>query len=109
MSNIVDNRWSSKFILPEHNRALLNFEQTKKCKERPLLDEQQKEYLDYRINEAINTKKLIRITVYGEYEDRAIEGEITLVDLHKGQIVVKGNNGNEGISINDIMSIGVGI
>lgn len=76
----------SRMMLPEHVRAINEWRDQQKKKQRPIFDEQVSEELNYRIQLALVSKSQVTITVFGEYEDTRITGVVQEIDQLHGWI-----------------------
>lgn len=102
-SNMV---WEgSRFILPEHSKALHIYGHEKNRKSRPVFDEQEIEELNYRIQEAILTQTHAKISVFGEFDNTNIYGVIQSVDQQRQQLRVKVDDSFEHIDLKDILDL----
>lgn len=96
----------SRMILPEHRAALKQYNYEKQRIDRPMLDEQYLQDLEYMLKEAQQRGRLLRITVFGEFGSRTVKCKITSIDNYRGQLIVSSGYDSERISIKDIIGIG---
>lgn len=93
-------------ILPEHKAAIKQYNYENQRIDRPMLDEQLLQELEYMLQEALQSGRLLRITVFGEFGNRAVKCKINSIDNYKEQIIVSSGYDSERISIKDIIGIG---
>jgi hypothetical protein len=86
MTKQLDDMWTSKWVLPEHKVALIEDDRKQKCNIKPELDDQEIDIINKAVQDSFGMKRLVLLTLYGEYENRAVEGQIMRVDLQSKQI-----------------------
>lgn len=102
-------RWeSSRMMLPEHVQRLIQLQIEENRRERPELDEQQVEELGWQLQEAIESKAPVEITLFGEFRDRVIQGVVTRVDTQIMRVRVEYEDDEfEWVSVGDILGIDI--
>jgi len=93
MFNLGGNeRWKSKFIIPEHDSALQShFHHRDKFRgERPVLDEQEKEQIMRVLMESLGMRVTAEFQLYHKYEDLAVIGVVDRVDPYSRTFTVEG-------------------
>ncbi|TCS95104.1 YolD-like family protein [Hazenella coriacea] len=109
MSDILDRKnilWeSSRMFLPEHRQALL--EQHRKVTEYhpPELDEDQKTYMNYLLQEALETEKPILATFATQYSPQQFCGFIDHVDLLTQTIHLSNGTYKQLISFQKLLNV----
>lgn len=104
-SMTIKDRGQMKWValmLPEHRLGLERLKREEEEIERPLLDEQQLERLDYILAESLREKKRIQILVYEEKKMVSIEGILRDYSPVKREIRLEGER---SISLEAIMHI----
>lgn len=97
---------SSRMMLPEHKELIQQHQKQLNQKTKPELDEQEVEWLEHQIQEAIRQQSTIRFNLYNPYETRTVVGTIQKVDLHTQQLKLLTPNGDiEWFSLSDLVSI----
>ena len=93
-------RWeSSRMMLPEHREALIDHKRRSNIQPKPILDDQELQEISNAVYSSFIQKSLISLVLYGEYENRTINGIVQRVDPIRQQIRVNG----EWIKQTDIM------
>jgi hypothetical protein len=77
---IVLDFFTSKFILPEHRRALIDYQHEAKRKQRNEVDEQVLSELSQKISDAMCNQFEVTITVFDPFEDVKVTGYIQKLD-----------------------------
>lgn len=72
--------FSSKFILPEHKTALQEYRKETMKRSKPLLTEEEQQVIGEALRWSYHTKQPICITLFGEYQDRQLEGIVTRIE-----------------------------
>ncbi|TCS84457.1 YolD-like family protein [Tepidibacillus fermentans] len=95
----------SRMMLAEH-RQLLN-ERLKEAgrKEKPLLDEQQKEWIAQSISEAMVNDLEVIITLFEPYREKKIKGKIRKIDHQLRRLKVTVQEDYTWITMDDIMDV----
>lgn len=93
-------RWeSSRMMLPEHVEALLDHKRKSNIQPKPILDDQEMQEISNAVHSSFIQKTLISLILYGQYENRTINGIVQRVDSAGHQIRIDG----EWIKQEDIM------
>ncbi|MFH5187088.1 YolD-like family protein [Paenibacillus sp. TAB 01] len=98
----------SRFIMPQHREAAVIAAREELRQSRPLFDEQRIQDLSYAINEAINERSQVNISIFGEFGNTEEQGWISRIDQLKHQIRLEtGDRDFEWIKLEDIVDIQV--
>lgn len=92
-------------FLPEHKEALLQHKKEGQKKMKPEYDEQMLRLIGYTIHDAYKLKCRVKVTTYGEYEDREYNGVVTKIDQQLKRIKVENEDHFNWIKIDDILLI----
>jgi hypothetical protein len=93
-------RWeSSRMILPEHREAIIERNQKSNIQAKPVLDDQELQEISNAMYSSYIQKTLISLVLYGEYENRTINGIVQRVDSTNHQIRID----DEWVKQEDIM------
>lgn len=99
-------RWeSSRMMLPEHVQALVQLSINENRRERPELDEQQIEELSCQLQEAIESKTPVEITLFGEFGNRIVVGIVTRIDAQIMRVRVEYEKDYDWIPVGDILEL----
>jgi len=97
---------SSRMILPEHKEAWLIHQDKLLEKEKPILDEQEIQVIQGRINDSFHQRIRIRITVFDPIEDEVYEGIVSVVNTFLKEIKLVFADGEwKYINLDTIMSV----
>ncbi|MFW5434469.1 YolD-like family protein [Paenibacillus apiarius] len=94
---------SSRMMLPEHKEAYVRHQQSLERKRRPVLDAQEVEQIARAIAESIWNGTPIRLTVYGDWEERELIGTVVRFDKEQEQIKLQGTEEGEWIKFCNIV------
>jgi len=98
-------KWTA-MMLPEHKRMLRYLFEEVHRKEKPSLDEQKHEQLNYMLQKAMNAREIIEITYYENGRFRRIKGVVHNANMQKGKVqVVNEYSGIETLLLKDIIEI----
>jgi len=82
MSEVYDRgniKWTS-LMLPEHNQILEELWNENEKKEKPIVDEQELEEMNMKIQLAIHQDLPVKITYFSEHEYKVIEGKLKQIN-----------------------------
>ncbi|MFO7815524.1 MAG: YolD-like family protein [Halanaerobiales bacterium] len=96
-------KWTS-LMLVEHRKKLEELKESENNRERPDLDEQFYEVLNYRIEEAIEKNIEVKITYYKRKEYREITTHINKYDPQLKKLIIKDKRIKK-ISLKNIVEI----
>src|SRR5690554_5643228 len=84
-------RWeSSRMMLPEHVETILEHNRIIKGRKQPELDEQEVAAFIRLIRDSIISRKVIKISLFDEYEDLQVIGLVERIDEYRKMIKVDG-------------------
>jgi hypothetical protein len=93
-------------ILPEHREAWLIHQDKLQEKEKPILDEQEIQFIQGRINDSFHQRIRIRVTVFDPIEDKVYEGIVSVVNTFLKEIKLVFPDGDwKYIKLDTIMSV----
>lgn len=96
-------KWTT-LMLPEHVEALQNVFTEVECKEKPILDEQQKVEMDMQLQLALKDNLTVEITYFTDATYHTLRGKPVLIDV-QGRYL-KANNG-EKIKLDDLTDVNI--
>lgn len=97
---------SSRMMLPEHKELLQQHQKQLVKKTKPILDQQEIEQLEKKIQEAIHMQSPVHITLFHPYETVILEGVIQKVDRQTKQIkLLTIEEEIEWVSLNNVVDI----
>lgn len=95
-------RWeSSRMMLPEHIEAILHHNRTKNNKERKELDEQELKLISLALQQSMQTKQAVTLTMFDLVEDLQVIGVVERLDGRLRRLKVDG----EWFEMDDIVSV----
>lgn len=94
---------SSRMMLPEHKEAILRSNRNQERKERSVLDEQELERISRVLAASLQTKKPVRLRLFGEWQGREVLGTVTRVDPGGRRACLRTEAGLEWIALADIV------
>ncbi len=81
----------SRFILPEHRKGLEEMRRKQMEYTQPELDEDQKNHINYILQEAIETEKPVVVTFATKYSPEQFCGFVDKINLHQQYIQLNGS------------------
>jgi hypothetical protein len=96
---------SSRMMLPQHKEQLLKQQTNDHKRARPVLDDQEQELLSKSIGDALTSKSIVTVTVFGDFEDRQLTGVITKVDPYERTIQIRCSSGLEVVPMADVLKV----
>lgn len=96
---------SSRMFLPEHRQALLEHHRKAAKYHPPELDEDQKRYINYLLEEALETEKPILVTFATQYSPRQFCGFIDRVDVFSQTIYLSNGTHKKKISFQKLLNV----
>lgn len=99
---------SSRMILPEHRRKVMEYRNEVKRKtlyQRPNWDEQQLEEFQRMLSWAIGEHRQVTLRYYTKDGPRQIEGMVIKIDTINGKILIQSTDTKEAINIKEILAI----
>lgn len=95
---------SSRMIIPEHKEALLRHYRDRNKRERPQLDEQAFAEIGQVIQEAAETGRMIRLTVFDPIQDVEVVGKVQMIDPYEQRIRLAHDGKKTWVPFGDILS-----
>lgn len=96
---------SSRMIIPQHKEALLNYGRTREARERPQLDNQEFEEIGRIIQQAAETGRLIRLTIFDPIQDVVVIGQVQMIDPYEQRIRLAHDGKKTWVTFGDVMSV----
>lgn len=99
---------SSRMILPEHRKKLLEYrDQAERAAKyrRPIWDEQQLEEFQFMLSWAIGENREVTLSYYTEHGPREVGGKVKKIDPLHHQILIDTGMGSQWVNINEILAI----
>lgn len=98
---------SSRMMLPEHKEAILRNNRSAQRRKRTILDEQEMERISRMLATSLQAGTMIRMRLYGEWEERELQGTVTATESGGGRVRLQTACGSEWISVQDIVVVEV--
>ncbi|GAA4879251.1 hypothetical protein GCM10023310_69240 [Paenibacillus vulneris] len=95
---------SSRMMLPEHKHSIIQYQMNRNKRTKPLLHEDELEIIFQNISLSLNRKKLIKVNIFGEFEDISFSGVVTSIDQHKNRFKLEYSDGFEWVDFNEVVS-----
>ncbi len=97
-----NKKWQGMFLV-EHKKRLQELKKSFDDVEKPILDEQQLEYLNKKIREVIETGEKVEITYYKDKRIKKLHGLIN--DFSQKTILIRVKSSSKTLQINNILDI----
>lgn len=105
--NIKDRgniKWTS-LMLVEHKRKLRQLKNQEQDREKPELDPQQLEHMNYVLQNAISEERSVKIEYYQERRIHRITGRVKKVLKAEEQLIVKTEGSKKNLHLQQILNI----
>lgn len=91
-------------MLPEHKERMRREQKEERRKMRPILDAQEIEQIERAISESLRARKILTISIWGEYADTSVRGVVTTIQAYLREIKLSTGKGEwKWIQIEDII------
>lgn len=94
-------KWSA-MMMPEHIQMLNEYWKEQEWKEKPILDEQQKEEIGIKLHLAIHDDLTVRIKYYKDHDFHYVKDEISSIDTENGCLCL---NKTENVKFNSLIDV----
>lgn len=95
-------KWTS-IMMPEHIRMLQEFFNEEEKVEKPILDEQELEEINFTLNEAIENNLTVQISYYIDGGFKDVVGKINNINAHNRHLWIDDNK----VKLDDIVSASI--
>lgn len=95
--------WHTKFILPEHQAAMLNQSIEWERKSRPVIGIDELEEISRNITQSLYDGSDIKLIVFGDYMDRELQGKVIGVNQVFKQLKLEVGDTFEWVQFKDII------
>ena len=82
-----NKKWTSLFLV-EHKKRLRKLKEHEEDKEKPMLDDQEKEVINYRLQQALQNNLAVKIKYYDDKRFKIAAGRIDKVDINQKYILI---------------------
>ncbi|WP_442600483.1 YolD-like family protein [Paenibacillus sp. KN14-4R] len=82
---------SSRMIIPQHKSMMLDYARDKQRKTKSEFDEQGLQEINYAINQSLQYRHPVELSLYDSFEDLKVIGVVVKVDIHAKRIRVDGD------------------
>ncbi|UNK20462.1 YolD-like family protein [Paenibacillus sp. N3/727] len=97
---------SSRMMLPQHKERIVEHNKHLTKREKPILhDDDEWEMVIQNVNLSLNYTNAVVVEVFGEYENRCVEGVITSVSMYAKKMKVESDQGFEWIDFDELVSV----
>jgi hypothetical protein len=101
--NIKDRgnkKWTAMMLI-EHRKKLKELKDHEDDREKPILDEQEKAVINYRLQQALENNLSVKIKYYKDKRFKFISGKIDRVDVNRREVIIV----NERIDVEDLLEL----
>ncbi|MFB5269629.1 YolD-like family protein [Paenibacillus enshidis] len=85
---------SSRMMLPEHRVAINRQQREELRKQKPVLDDQEMEFIEAALSESLHKHRTFRIRLFDEYEDVELSGIVNSILTSRREIKLSVALGN---------------
>jgi hypothetical protein len=95
-----NKKWTSLFLV-EHKKRLRELKEHEKDREKPILDDQDKEVINYRLQQALQNNLAVEIKYYDNKRFKTAAGRIDKVDINQKYILIN----NKKITLEHLLEV----
>lgn len=99
---------SSRMMLPQHKERIIEHNKQHKKKSKPIIHEDEWDTITQNINLSLNYNENVIIELFGEYENRSIEGRVTSVSSFGKKLKIESLTGFEWVDFDELVSVKLG-
>jgi hypothetical protein len=100
-----NKKWTAMMLI-EHRKRLKELKKSEKDREKPILDDQEKEEINYKLQQAVQKKLPVEIKYYEDKRFKTISGVIKKVNSNRKEIIIPEKGGEQQkISLNNLLDL----
>jgi len=96
---------ASRMMLPQHKERINEHRQDFRKKSKPVLHSDEIEIIGQNISMSLTNRELIKVKIYGDYEDREIQGVVKSVSEISGKFKLEIEEGYEWVDFDEVLSV----
>jgi len=92
-------------MLIEHRKRLKELKESEKDREKPILDEQEKEEMNYKLQQAVQNNLRVEIKYYKDKRFKTATGVIKNVNSNRKEVIISEKGGEQQIYLNNLLDL----
>jgi hypothetical protein len=89
-----NKKWTAMMLI-EHRKRLKELKESEKDREKPVLDDQEKEKINYKLQQAVQHNLAVEIKYYKNKRFKTVSGVIKKVDLKRKEVIISEKGGEQ--------------
>ncbi len=100
-----NKKWTAMMLI-EHRNRLKELKESEKNREKPILDDQEKEEINYKLQQAVQSNLPVEVKYYEDKRFKTASGVIKKVNSNRKEIIIseKGDE-QQKISFNNLLDL----
>jgi hypothetical protein len=100
-----NKKWTAMMLI-EHRKRLKELKESEKDREKPILDEQEKAAINFKLQQALQKKLPVEIIYYADKRFKTASGVIKKVNSNQKEVIIsKKIDAQQKISINNLLDL----
>jgi hypothetical protein len=100
-----NKKWTAMMLI-EHRNRLKELKESEKDREKPILDDQEKEEINYKLQQAVQQKLPVEIKYYKDKRFKTASGVIKKVDSYRKEVIIsEEDDKQQKVSINNLLDL----
>ena len=100
-----NKKWTAMMLI-EHRKRLKELKEREKDREKPILDDQEKEEINYKLQKAVQNNLPVEIKYYDDKRFKTASGVIKKVNSNQKEVIISEEVGEQQkISLNNLLDL----
>jgi hypothetical protein len=100
-----NKKWTAMMLI-EHRKRLKELKESEKDREKPILDNQVKEEINYKLQQAVQKKLPVEIKYYDNKRFKTATGVVKKVNLNRKEVIISEKGGRyQQISLTNLLNL----
>ncbi|SIR46201.1 YolD-like family protein [Halanaerobium kushneri] len=100
-----NKKWTAMMLI-EHRKRLKELKKSEKDREKPILDDQEKAAINFKLQQAVQKKLPVEIKYYEDKRFKITSGVIKKVNLNRKEVIIsEKTDEQQKISINNLLDL----
>ncbi|PTV95034.1 YolD-like protein [Halanaerobium saccharolyticum] len=100
-----NKKWTAMMLI-EHRKRLKELKESEKDRKKPILDDQEKEEINYKLQQAVQHNLAVEIKYYENKRFKTSSGVIKKVDSNRKEVIISEEVGEQHkISLNNLLDL----
>jgi len=100
-----NKKWTAMMLI-EHRKRLKELKESEKDRKKPILDDQEKEEINYKLQQAVQNNQPVEIKYHEDKRFKTASGVIKKVDSYRKEVIISEEVGEQQkISLNNLLDL----